>query len=376
MLKIMTPGPTQVTKNVRDARALETTNPDLDLDFLDFYSETCDILADILHTKHNTMILCGEGILALEAACASLTEKGDRVLVIENGVYGEGFKDFVSMYGGEPVLFSTDRERPVDPKELRAFLEKDRAFKYATLVGCDTPSGVRNPAGELCKILKEFGIISVVDVVSEMFVSELFVDKDNMDIVCGASQKALSAPSGLSLMAVSDDALKVIRNRKTPVAAFYANILTYCDYRKNKSFAYTMSASCINGLHRALLNVKEDKDIYKRHERIGTAVRKAVTAGGLKLFLKDGFSNGVTVFKLPQGVDCDQLLATIRKDFDIMLAGSFGFLDKKVIRIGHMGTNCNEKDVEDTLQALGESLKKLGFTPKCDMRAEFKKVLK
>lgn len=43
--------------------------------------------------KNDVYILSGEGILGLEAACASLTEKGDRVLVIDNGIYGEGFKD-------------------------------------------------------------------------------------------------------------------------------------------------------------------------------------------------------------------------------------------------------------------------------------------
>ncbi len=52
--------------------------------------------------------MSGEGILGLEAACASLTEKGDRVLVIDNGIYGEGFKDFVTMYGGEYVLFQVN----------------------------------------------------------------------------------------------------------------------------------------------------------------------------------------------------------------------------------------------------------------------------
>jgi aspartate aminotransferase-like enzyme len=46
--------------------------------------------------------------LGLEAACATLTEKGDRVLVMDNGEYGKGFAGFVTMYGGEPVLYSTD----------------------------------------------------------------------------------------------------------------------------------------------------------------------------------------------------------------------------------------------------------------------------
>ena len=40
MKKIMTPGPTQVRENVRMARSLVTTNPDLDLEFYDYYKDT------------------------------------------------------------------------------------------------------------------------------------------------------------------------------------------------------------------------------------------------------------------------------------------------------------------------------------------------
>ena len=95
MYKIMTAGPTQVRENVRMARSLECTNPDLDPAFFDFYKETCEMLSKAMNTDNKALILGGEGILGLEAACASLTEPGDRVLVIDNGVFGKGFADFV-----------------------------------------------------------------------------------------------------------------------------------------------------------------------------------------------------------------------------------------------------------------------------------------
>ena len=98
--KIMTPGPVQVPENVRLARSLSTTNADLDPQFYDEYKETCELISELLHTKNETLILSGEGILGLEAACASMTEPGDRVLILDNGIYGAGFADFVSMYGG------------------------------------------------------------------------------------------------------------------------------------------------------------------------------------------------------------------------------------------------------------------------------------
>lgn len=45
MYKIMTPGPTQVRDNVRAARSLRTTNPDVDTDFTEYYKTTCDMIA-------------------------------------------------------------------------------------------------------------------------------------------------------------------------------------------------------------------------------------------------------------------------------------------------------------------------------------------
>ncbi|MCI5951495.1 MAG: alanine--glyoxylate aminotransferase family protein, partial [Anaerostipes sp.] len=99
MYKIMTPGPVQVPEKVRMARSRSTTNADLDPVFYDEYKEICELISQQLHTKNETLILSGEGILGLEAACASMTEPGDRVLVLDNGIYGAGFADFVSMYG-------------------------------------------------------------------------------------------------------------------------------------------------------------------------------------------------------------------------------------------------------------------------------------
>ena len=57
MYDIMTPGPTQVRENVRQARALACTNPDLDADFYDFYKETCEEISELLYTKNETLIL-------------------------------------------------------------------------------------------------------------------------------------------------------------------------------------------------------------------------------------------------------------------------------------------------------------------------------
>lgn len=371
MYKIMTAGPTQVRENVRLARSMETTNPDLDLDFYEFYKETCDILQDMMHSTGTAYILGGEGILGLEAACASLTEPGDRVLVLDNGIFGKGFADFVTMYGGEAVMFTSDYQCPINVEDLRAFLEKDSDFKYATVVHCDTPSGVLNDISKICPLLAEYGILSVVDSVAAMFGEYVNVDESQVDILCGGSQKALSAPAGLTMLWVSDKAMATMESRKTPIAAFYANILTFRKYYEDKWFPYTMPISDINGLRAAIDNVCADSGILERHAKIANATRQAVLKAGLKLYLKEGYSNTVTVIEVPEGVTDEQILSTMRDKYNVMISGCFDVLAGKVIRIGHMGENANVNDMVMTMEAMDKTFADLGVKLSCSMKEAF-----
>lgn len=68
--------------------------------------------------------------------------------------------NFVKIYGGEPVLYTVDYHEPVQAAALAAYLEKDHEYKYATVVHCDTPSGVLNDLESICPLLKKYGIFN------------------------------------------------------------------------------------------------------------------------------------------------------------------------------------------------------------------------
>ena len=87
--------------------------------------------------------------------------------------------------------------------------------------------------------------------------------------------------------------------------------------------------------------------------------RRAVEKMGLSLYLENGYSNTVTVIRVPDGIKADDILELMKKDHNIMIAGSFDVLTGQVIRIGHMGENANEADVKETLDALQAVIRKL-----------------
>ena len=357
------PGPTETRENVRLARAEKTTNPDIDIDFVEFYKKTCEKFGNIIGTKNDVYILSGEGILGLEAACASLTEKGDRVLVIDNGIYGEGFKDFVTMYGGEYVLFSSEYTKSIDIDELKAFLDEDSNFKYATVVHCDTPTGVLNDVSKICPLLKEYGILTVVDSVAGMVGERLSVDESKIDIILGGSQKAISAPAGLTIVGISQDAKNCIKNRKTDVIGFYCNLNIWEGYYEKKYFPYTMPISDIMGLDKALDNILEEgiENVLNRHEKIAYSVRKSIEEYGLELFLEEGYSNTVTAIKVPESIGALELTDYKLKNYNTLVATSLNQYMDTILRIGHMGENANLNKIEHVLNVLDKSLSALGF---------------
>lgn len=375
MYKVMTPGPTQVRENVRNARSLPCTNPDIDESFVEFYSETCKLISSLLHTKNETLILSGEGILGLEAACATLTEVGDKVLVLDNGIYGNGFADFVKMYGGIPTLYTVDYNNTIDVNALDAYLKDNHDFKYATVVHCDTPSGMKNDISLICPLLKKYGILTLVDSVSAMFGEEVRVDDYKIDILCGGSQKAVSAPPGLTFVTISDDAKAAFHSRKTPVAGFYTNLMTFDTYYEDKWFPYTMPISDIYGLRQAFDNIRDDFSILGRHKAIAEATRSTLKASGLKLFPETGFCNTVSLFQVPDNASADDILKGMR-EHNILIAGSFGDFAGKVIRIGHMGENANTSDMTELFAALDEVLRSLNVPVAVKMDEYFTSCLR
>ena len=358
---IDTPGPTDVKENVRNARATITTNPDLDESFVEFYKDLCDKIASIMKTKNDVYILSGEGILGLEAACASLTEENDRVLIIDNGIFGKGFGDFVKMYGGEPIYFSQEYKRAIDIKKLENFLKEDNNFKYATMVHCDTPTGVLNPIDKICPILKKYGILTVVDTVAAFGGEDIKVDEWHIDIAIAGSQKAISAPAGLTMISVSEEIKNSIKNRRSKVVGFYCNLLIWEKYYSEKWFPYTMPISDINGLNVAVNNILEEgiEEVLKRHEYIANLTKEWAVKNNLELYLENGYSNTVTAIKVPETIGALNLKEYLLKKYNLMISTSLDQYKDKLIRIGHMGENARLEKITYVLDTIRKGIRDL-----------------
>ncbi|PXV67880.1 pyridoxal-phosphate-dependent aminotransferase family protein [Halanaerobium congolense] len=370
-LLIMTPGPTEVSEEVRRAMSQKITNPDLDPEFFDFYLDVSSKLQQVIKTKNDVIIMSGEGILGLESACASLIEPGDKVLVLDNGIFGRGFADFADLYGADVTKWEFPYNKEIDINKLNEMLAEKNDFKFATFVHCETPTGIINNVGEITKLLNKYNILSVVDSVSAIGGVPIEVDKWGIDIILGGSQKCLSVPPGLTFMSVSDAAWNAVNNRETPVRGYYTNLQLWQNWYEEKYFPYTQAISDIYALNAALDKWLGDQEVFTRHSQIAAAVRKAITESNLNLFAENGYSDTVTAIEIPDSINYQELNQLMTESYNVMIAASLGEFEDKLIRIGHMGENCYEEKLYRTLKAFDHSLRELGFNLNVELHKVF-----
>lgn len=372
-MKILCAGPTSIDPRVMEVMGKSLTNPDIDPEYEKKHRQVEKKISKLLKTEATSFIMLGEGMIGLEGAIINLVEKGDRVLVLNNGVFGAGFADFVKYYEGVPYIYEDDFRRGFDIEKLKNFLEKDHDFKVATMVHCETPSGITNDVKTICKLLNSYGILTIVDTVSGMGGEEFDFDDYKVDIALGGSQKCISAPTGLTLVTISERAKQAIRDRKKPVPSYYMNFENYYAYSDGFAFPYTMNENLTYALDLAL-DLLFEKDSLALHKKYAEVTREIFEKAGFELYAKDSRSNTLTAVMVPEGFVAEDIIGALREK-GILISKGAGDIFEKVFRIGHMGNNISYENFLELYEKLDEVFGELGIETKVSLKEEFQKLM-
>jgi alanine-glyoxylate transaminase / serine-glyoxylate transaminase / serine-pyruvate transaminase len=111
---LMIPGPTAITAEVLAAGArpvLSHSDPRI----RSFVAESLARLRSLFGAPAaQPIITAGSGTLAMEIALANLIEPGDRVLVLESGVFGGRFRTIAELNGAEVRVESAPLGHAID----------------------------------------------------------------------------------------------------------------------------------------------------------------------------------------------------------------------------------------------------------------------
>ncbi len=360
---LMIPGPTNVPNKVLHtlgAPAVGHRTPE----FSQVIKEVTERLQAIYQTKHDLFILTSSGTGAMEAAVANFVNPGDKVIVMENGNFGERWVKLNTRYGADVEVISGIWGERANPQALRDRIEKDveQEIKVVFVTHNETSTGVTNDIKALREALGDHPAIFIVDAISGMAVSPLPVDEWQLDVVVSGSQKAFMFPPGLAFISVSPKAWDVSEKVTTP--RFYFDLqAARKSYNGKYTTPYTPSTSLILALRESLKMIEEEglENIYQRHNYYKTLVRTAAKALGLELLTsEEAASSGVTAIKKPGNLDPQQITKIMREKHQVIIAGGQNKLKGKIFRIGHLGY-VDVNDIIVAIAALERTLKELGW---------------
>ena len=362
---MLTPGPSSVDPRVYRALATPLVGH-MDPWFKGCMDETQILLRQIFQTENRiTMPLSASGSGGIEASVVNVLEEGDEAIVAVNGVFSERMCEIATRASSKVTKVDAPYGKPVDPDDIRR-AGKGKKIKMIGLAQGETSTGVLTKIDGFRKVADELGALLVVDTVASLAAVPLDVDRERVDVCFSGSQKAISAPPGMSPITVSSAAEEVFRTRKTRVQSWYFDLTTAMNYwGKDRLYHHTPPISLIFALREAMRLVVEEglETRWDRHRVNQLALIAGLEAMGLKLLVEKPADRlpTVTAVMIPSGVDDVKLRNQLLDEFNIEIAGGFGPIKGKIWRVGLMGYSSQKPNVLLFLAALEKCLIDQGF---------------
>lgn len=359
---LMIPGPTPVPEQVLLAMAKHPIGHRSG-DFSKIMVEVTENLKWLHQTQGEVLSLTASGTGVMEAAIINFLSPGDKVLVGNNGKFGDRWGKVSKAFGAVVQEVKAESGQPLNPEEFRSILEadKEKAIKAVIITHSETSTGVLNDLETINRYVKEHGeALIIVDAVTSLGAVNIPIDEWGLDVVGSGSQKGYMIPPGMGFVSVSAKAWQAHKNAKMP--RFYLDLGKYKKSLQDNTTPFTPPVNLIFGLQAALRIMKGEglDKMFARHKRLTKATREAMKALGLELFAPDEAASTAITAVAPTKVESEKIRSVMKKRFDISLAGGQDELSGKIFRIGHLGF-VSDRDILSAVASLEATLRELGY---------------
>ncbi|KAA1099720.1 hypothetical protein PGT21_018391 [Puccinia graminis f. sp. tritici] len=400
---LVIPGPIEVSDEVLLANASASVSH-VSAGFIAIFGDTLKMLLRLLYTSveagSQAFVVSGSGTLGWDMVAANLVERGERVLVLSNGYFGDAFRDCLEVYGAEVEVLSAQLGHTITPSELEKHLqEAKQTYKLITITHCDTSTGVLADAKGLAAVASRISPDSllVLDSVCSVASEEIRLDDWKLDVVLSASQKGLGTPPGLCIFVASSRALKTLDCRQSPPGSYYASWKKWLPSGSPSCFFFLIQSQpkahwlnlsllsheslsgwltglfCYPALHKSLKTILESPNLsleerFLRHKQASKKVKEAVKKLGLKeLSVNDESSaHGMTAIYLPESIKPGEVMGKMLEKDLVIAGGLHKDCKDRYVRIGHMGLTAVDDQrahIDRIIDGFSDSLKQLGHHP-------------
>jgi len=334
----------------------------LDPFYVDLMSEVQELLRYAWQTSNRlTLPMSGTGSAAMEATLANVVEPEDTVLVAIKGYFGHRLADMAGRYKANVETIHNDWGNAFSLDEIEEALKKHNPAVFA-IVHAETSTGVCQPMDGIGDLCRKYNCLLLVDTVTSLGGVPLYLDEWKIDLAYSCSQKGLSCPPGLSPFTMNERAEEKLSSRKTKVPNWYLDLSLLNKYwGSDRVYHHTAPVNMNFAIREGLRLIANEglENVWNRHNTNAKKLWNGLESLGMELHVsKDYRLPTLTTVKIPPAVDGDGFRNHLLRNFGIEIGNGLGELSGKVWRIGLMGFNSSEENVDRLLNLFDTELKK------------------
>ncbi|MDF3083359.1 2-aminoethylphosphonate aminotransferase [Burkholderia sola] len=345
---LLNPGPVTLSERVR--RSL--LQPDLchrEGEFFDLQDEARARLVAAYAldpAEWAAVLMTGSGTAAVESMIAALVPQDGKLLVIENGVYGERITQIATQYGIAHDVLKHEWMQAPDLAQIGAKLDAG-GYSHVAVIHHETTTGRLNDLDAIAEVCRARGVKMLVDGVSSFGAEAIDFGGGVIDAVAATANKCLHGVPGAAFVIVRRSALAKAASR-----TYYLDLGRLAKLQDQRNTPFTPSVHAYYALVEALREFDEAGGWRARHahyKALADQVQAGLAARRMPLVLPEGASSVVLrAYRLPRGVTYEALHDGLKARGFVIYAGQGG-LSKELFRISTMGA-IQAADVERLLE--------------------------
>jgi len=353
---LLNPGPVNVSPRVR--KALQ--RPDICHREEEFSILLQQVRKKILQAfasseEYTAIVLTGSGTAAVEAAISSCIDPDKKILIINNGIYGERMSRMAAAYKMNTVELKFPWQERLDLSRIEQVLSREPAVQVVAMVHHETTTGMISPVGDISDLANRYGKRLVVDSVSGLGGEALDLSRHRIDTCIGTAGKCIQGYPGLSFVLIRREEMN--RMQKIAPRSLYLSLPENFKEQERGTVPFTPAVQLYYAFDEALAELLEegiDRRIA-RYQEASRLLRQGFSKLELKFLLPEELrSNTITSLYLPEGKTYQDLHDRLKERGFVIYAGQ-GVLQTDIFRVANMGL-IKQTEFKKFLVHLGEIL--------------------
>lgn len=361
---LLTPGPLTTTRTVRQAMNQDLSTWDVD------YNEIVERVRRQLVSLatglpgYTSVLVPGSGTLSVEAVLGSVVPPTGKVLVVNNGAYGDRMAQIVRRLRIPLVDMQQPEIEPADVGRLEECLKADPAISHVAVVHCETTTGMLNPVAEVGAIARRFDKVVIVDAMSSFGGIPLTIEGLHADFLISSANKCIQGVPGFGFVIMKRTGIEATRGWARSLSLDLFDQWREMEEKGGK-WRFTSPTHVVCAFAQALKELEEEGGVAARYARYCENHRRLVDGMeelGFRCLLPHELQSPIiTSFLFPEDprFRFDEFYAGLKRRRFVIYPGKVS--QAETFRIGNIG-NVIPEDMDELVAQVEVVLKEMGVS--------------